>query len=58
MSETQQRKQALRAARALVLAARNNGGRGLDGIWEYLRDELDATPRGWSEIEAGLEVGR
>lgn len=36
----------LRAARELLLAARNAGGKRLDGVWEYLRDELD----GESEI--------
>ena len=41
MNSTTQRKQALRAARALVLVARSEGGKELDGIWEYLRDELD-----------------
>ena len=35
------RKQALRQARQIVLDARNAGGTGLQGVWEYLRNELD-----------------
>ncbi len=37
------RKQALQAARALVLAAKNAGGTGLNGVWDYLRDQLDGA---------------
>lgn len=43
MESNYTRKQALRAARALVLQARNNGGKQLDGIWSYLRDQLDGA---------------
>lgn len=43
MTDTQQiqRRRALRAARAILLVCKANGGSNLDGIWSYLRDCLD-----------------
>lgn len=43
MTDTQQiqRRRALNTARAILLIAKANGGSGLDGVWEYLRDCLD-----------------
>ena len=38
-----ERIKALRDARGILLAVRAAGGTGLNGVWEYLRDELDTA---------------
>ena len=35
------RRASLRAAREILLSARDAGGKQLDGVWEYLRNQLD-----------------
>ena len=42
MTDTKQiqRVRALTAARVILLHCKSIGGSGLDGVWEYLRDEL------------------
>jgi hypothetical protein len=51
------RRLALRAAREILLAAKANGGTGLQGVWEYLRDQLDAEEVDTREVYWATENG-